>query len=234
MLNTNQQIILIHGAEGASDTLECMLKGSGYKVVRTDDREELLQRLQAEDTVLLLYDFHTKSGSEADALAFLGTLRKCCNKPILTMAAKDREMLRILALNAGADDALNKECSPMEALARIQAQIRCYKRLQALAKKSHSLRIKELEVDDAAKIVTVRGDKVDLTPTEYKILYLLLQHPGRVMSNSEIYEQIWNMAPIGANNIIAVHIRHIREKIEKNPQEPQYLQVVWGQGYRVG
>ncbi len=214
--------------------MESMLKGSGFGVHRMDDREQLKTEFQAEETVLLLYDFHTKSGSEADSLAFLAVLRGLCNKPILTVSAKSREMLRILALNAGADDAMNSECSPMETYARIRAQIRGYERLRKLAKKTARLRIKELEVDDGAKIVTVGGDRVDLTPTEYKILYLLLQNPGRVMSNAEIYQRIWNMAPIGANNIIAVHIRHIREKIEKDPQNPQYLQVVWGQGYRGG
>ena len=94
--------------------------------------------------------------------------------------------------------------------------------------------MKDLEVDDNAKVVRVRGNEVELTPTEYKILHLLMEKPGRVLSNKQIYERIWKMAPIGADNTVAVHIRHIREKIEENPQEPRYLQVVWGQGYRVG
>ncbi len=230
----NEGNILIYGAEGASEVLECMLLGSGYGVKRIDHRMELKEAFAQQDALLVLYDFHTKSGNETDSLAFLTELRQVSVKPIMAIASKEMEMLRILALNAGADDVLDKECSGMETLARIQAQIRCYKRLSALKKPSKCIAMNDLVVDDGAKQVTVRGEKVDLTPTEYKILRLLLEKPGRVLSNKQIYESIWQMSPIGADNTIAVHIRHIREKIEVNPQEPRYLQVVWGQGYKVG
>lgn len=148
---------------------------------------------------------------------------------------KRNEMLRILALNAGADDVLDqKEESPMVFMARIQAKIRSYRRLSGQAERSKSIKMRDLEMDDGAKLVLVKGNRVDLTPTEYKILHLLMEQPGRVLSNKQIYESIWKMEPIGADNTIAVHIRHIREKIEENPQNPHYLQVVWGQGYKVG
>ncbi len=186
--------------------LECLLTGSGYGVKRVDNRDKLMTMFGEEETVLALYDFNTKSGNEKD----------------------------IRELNAGADDVLDREGSNMEALARIQAQIRCYKRLVSARKPVECIKMDELEMDDSAKMVTVRGKRVDLTPTEYKILHLLLEKPGRVLSNKQIYESIWKMSPIGADNTIAVHIRHIREKIEVNPQEPRYLQVVWGQGYKVG
>lgn len=231
--NKNENI-LIFGAEGASEVLECMLKGSGYGVERLNEREELLNRVMQEESALLLFDFQTEAGSSTEALTFLTELRQSCNKPIIAIVDKEKDMLRILALNAGADDLLDSDCSAMESMARIQAQIRCYRRLMAGAEAPRLIRMDDLEVDDTAKLVSVKGHRVDLTPTEYKILHLLMEKPGRVLSNKQIYESIWKMAPIGADNTVAVHIRHIREKIEENPQEPRYLQVVWGQGYKVG
>lgn len=225
--------ILIYGAEGASEALECMLKGCGFGVERIDAKEELTECFPREETALLLFDFQTEAGNDAAALGLLSDLRKACSKPVIAIVDRGREMLRILALNAGADDLLDSECSAMESLARIQAQVRCYQRLTG---KEHTRTIKldGLEVDDSTKQVLVKGNRVKLTPTEYKILHLLMERPGRVLSNREIYESIWKMAPIGADNTVAVHIRHIREKIEENPQEPHYLHVVWGQGYKVG
>ena len=227
-------IVLVYGAEGASEVLECMLKGCGYGVRRLNERKELLESFIREEDSLLLYDFQTKAGNDKEAIAFLAELRQSCSKPIIAIVDKEKEMLRILALNAGADDVLDSDCSPMESLARIQAQTRCYRRLTAGQERQGRIKMDDLEVDDGAKLVLVKGHKVSLTPTEYKILRLLMEKPGKVFSNQQIYESIWKMAPIGADNTVAVHIRHIREKIEENPQEPRYLQVVWGQGYKVG
>jgi len=226
--------ILIYGAEGASEMLEGMLKGCGYSVERLNTREELTEQFPGEDTALLLFDFQTEAGNDAAALGLLSDLRRDCCKPIIAIVDRDREMLRILALNAGADDLLDSDCSAMESLARIQAKTRCYRRLTGEQEPPHPMKASDLEVDDAAKQVLVKGNRVKLTPTEYKILRLLMEKPGRVLSNREIYERIWKMEPIGADNTVAVHIRHIREKIEENPQKPRYLKVVWGQGYRVG
>lgn len=234
MLNTTVGKIFIYGAEGASVILECMLVGCGYSIVRLDDRAALLAGFAAEDSALLLYDFNTKGGNETDSLAFLAMLRQSSNKPIIAIVDKDKEMLRILALNGGADDVMDTDCSGMEGLARIQAQIRCYRRIAALKNADTKIRVDDLEIDDMTKSVTVGGRQVELTPTEYKILHLLVECPGRVLSNKQIYESIWKTVPLGADNTIAVHVRHIREKIEENPQEPRYLQVVWGQGYKVG
>ena len=226
--------ILIYGAEGVSEVLECMLRGCGYQVLRLNEKEALKECFAQEGTALLLYDFQTEAGNDADALELIGELRQSCNRPLMAIVDRGKEMLRILALNAGADDLLDSDCSSMESLARIQAQIRCYRRLTAEKNRPCSVRLKDLEMDDRAKLVLVKGNKVDLTPTEYKILRLLMEKPGRVLSNRQIYERIWKMAPIGSDNTVVVHIRHIREKIEENPQEPRYLQVVWGQGYKVG
>lgn len=230
----SEGIVLIYGAEGVSQALECMLRGCGYGIRRTNDREELLSRFGQEETALLLYDFRTEAGNGAEPLALLTRLRQSCSKPLIAIVDREKEMLRILALNAGADDLLDGDCSEMESLARIQAQLRCYRRLTEGQEKSRNIKMKDIEVDDDAKAVLVRGNRVELTPTEYKILYLLMEEPGRVLSNKQIYESIWKMAPIGADNTVAVHIRHIREKIEENPQEPRYLQMVWGKGYKVG
>lgn len=225
--------ILVYGAEGASETLECILKGCGYGVERLNGQEELRECFAGKDAALLLFDFQTRAGDDAAALSLLSDLRKECKKPIIAIVDRDREMLRILALNAGADDLLDSRCSGLESLARIQAQIRCYQRL-TVRESSRLMKMDDLEVDDNAKVVLVKGKRVSLTPTEYKILCLLMEEPGRVLSNKQIYESIWKMAPIGADNTVAVHIRHIREKIEENPQEPRYLHAVWGQGYKVG
>ncbi|MCM1058208.1 MAG: response regulator transcription factor [Firmicutes bacterium] len=225
--------ILIYGAEGASEMLECMLKGSGFSVKRIDTGEELTEQFTQEETAALLFDFQTEAGNHAAALGLLANLRRACNKPVIAIVDREREMLRILALNAGADDLLDNECSAMESLARIRAQIRCYQRLTG-KENSRIIKLDGLEVDDSAKQVLVKGKRVKLTPTEYKILRLLMEKPGRVLSNREIYRRIWKMEPIGADNTVAVHIRHIREKIEDDPQEPHYLHVVWGQGYKVG
>lgn len=229
-----EEIILIYGAEGASEMLECMLQGCGYGVERINDAKQLGERFSREEARLLLFDFQTEAGDQKEALTLLADLRQNCRKPIIAIADRDREMLRILALNAGADDLLDKNCSAMESLARIQAQIRCFYRLSATERPSARIRLDDLEVDDGAKLVTVCGRRVELTPTEYKILRLLMERPGKVLSGRQIYEIIWKMTPIGANNTVAVHVRHIREKIEENPQEPRYLQAVWGQGYKVG
>lgn len=229
----NGGMILIYGKEGASEALECMMKGCGFGVERLNGREELVRRFSREDAVLLLFDFQTEAGDDAAALGLLSDLRRDCRKPIIAIVDRERTMLRILALNAGADDLLDSECSSLESLARIQAQIRCYRRLTD-GEPCRLMKMDDLEVDDKAKLVRVKGKKVKLTPTEYKILHLLMEQPGRVLSNKQIYESIWKMAPIGAENTVAVHIRHIREKIEENPQEPRYLHVVWGQGYKVG
>lgn len=234
-MNRNQKgDIVIYGADGTADVLENLCRGCGYGVARIEREQDLRDALNREETKLLLFGFGAEETGEPASLSLLAELRQLCLKPIIAMVDREKEMLRILALNAGADDVLDGADSPMECLARIQAKVRRYGRFLEDGKKSPSIKMKELEVDDSAKLVLVKGNRVNLTPTEYKILRLLMEQPGRVLSNKEIYEAIWKMAPIGADNTIAVHVRHIREKIEENPQEPRYLQVVWGQGYKVG
>lgn len=223
--------ILTYG-EGRSEALECILRGNGFEILTAESGEEL-RRLFAEGGVSLLVLY--PDGTDIDGgFSLVASLRRACDRPILVKLPREEESLRVMALNAGADDVVGGACSVLESAARIQALLRCYKRLSACGRQNRLIKMGGLEVDDAAKQVRVEGNRVNLTPTEYKILCLLMEKPGRVLSNRQIYESIWKMAPIGADNTVAVHIRHIREKIEENPQNPRYLRVVWGQGYKVG
>lgn len=223
--------ILVYG-EARSEALECILRGNGFQIFAAEKEDELYKLPGKCDMSLLLLCF---SGENiAEKLSLLASLRQAGRWPILVRLSKEEEALRIMALNAGADDVVGRECSVLECMARIQALLRCCRRLSACGRRDKLIKMDGLEMDDAAKLVRVQGNRVNLTPTEYKILFLLMEKPGRVLSNRQIYESIWKMAPIGADNTVAVHIRHIREKIEENPQNPRYLRVVWGQGYKVG
>lgn len=230
--NNGKGTILLYGA--GQPALECILKGNGYAVRKIQEYERLRETFEAEDNSLLLFAFEAADGQIQEKLARLAGLRLENRRPILVSMERENEELRIMALNAGADDCIGPECSVLEGFARIQAQLRCYRRLMANRRQERIIHIDGLEMDDGAKQVRVEGNRVNLTPTEYKILFLLMEKPGRVLSNRQIYERIWKMEPIGADNVVAVHIRHIREKIEENPQNPRYLRVVWGQGYKVG
>lgn len=165
----------------------------------------------------------------------LREIREISNVPIIVLSANGSEQVKIAALNAGADDYVTYPCNPLELLARVKSQIRRFTQLSNTNKAVEGVyQVGELVIDDICKKVLVDGREVRLTPLEYKILRLLVQAKGRVFSIEQIYEAIWNMEAIGADNTIAVHVRHIREKIEPNPKEPRYLKVVWGSGYRVG
>lgn len=168
-------------------------------------------------------------------IEMIAGLRGRSSIPLIVVSAQSAETAKIMALEAGADDYVVADCNPLELLARIKSQLRRYTQLVNMcANIDRIYRVDGLVIDDTQRKVTVEGRSVRLTPIEYKILRLLVQQRGRVFSNSQIYEKIWHMQAIGADNTIAVHIRHIREKIEANPKEPRYLKVVWGNGYKVG
>lgn len=225
--------ILMYGSVNQNDILRAMLQGNGIGVIGVEEVKQLEQICEEEDPDLVMIDF-TGKGDNRERLTLIAGMRERYLKPLVVMADHDAELFRILALNAGADEVIDSSCSAMEVVARIQAQIRCFGRLVGEKKRQGSINVGGLEVDDLSKRVLVKGNRVDLTPTEYKILRLLMETPGRVLSNKQIYESIWKMEPIGADNTVAVHVRHIREKIEEDPQKPKFLQVVWGQGYKVG
>ena len=171
---------------------------------------------------------------ELDGIQVLTQMRRTKNIPVIFLTAKGEDTDKILGLNLGADDYVTKPFNPLELVARVKSQLRRYTQLGAMAeKKANVYRTGGLEIDDDRKEVTVDGDVVKLTPIEYRILLFLLQNQGRVFSINQIYESIWEEEAIAADNTVAVHIRHIREKIEINPKEPRYLKVVWGLGYKV-
>ena len=160
-------------------------------------------------------------------------VRKTSSIPIIIISAKTEDADKILGLNVGADDYVTKPFNPLELVARVKSQLRRYTTLSSTAQGETTYEAGGLVINDDLKKVTVDGEEVKLTPIEYNILLLLMKNKGKVFSISQIYEAIWNEEAIGADNTVAVHIRHIREKIEINPKEPRYLKVVWGVGYKI-
>ncbi|MBD5543995.1 MAG: response regulator transcription factor [Lachnospiraceae bacterium] len=208
------------------------LAGEGYEVWKAYEEEEAFCIIGRERIQLLITDMEEK---EQTSLAFISRVRDGFDLPIIILSNQGDERHKVLGLSGGADDYLVKPCSILELVARIKAQLRRYIQLTCADKKEAvTFRVGELYIDDDRKKVTVEGNEVRLTPIEYKILKLLVEKHGKVLSINQIYESIWHMRAVGADNTVAVHIRHIREKIERNPKNPQYLQVVWGAGYRVG
>jgi len=210
--------------------LKIYLSAEGYTLFEAYTGQEALEIVKANDIHLILMDVMMP---EMDGLTATAKLREICNIPIILLTAKSEDTDKVLGLNVGADDYVTKPFNVVELLARIRSQLRRYTTLGGIAAKSGRIVIGSIALDDEAKIVTVDGESVTLTPTEYNILSLLMHHPGRVYSSSQIYEAIWNESAIGSESAVAVHIRHLREKIEINPSEPRYLKVVWGLGYKM-
>lgn len=214
------------------DAIEIYLKNEGYKVYKAYDGEEAIRILKAEDIQLLIMDVMMP---KLDGIHATLKIREYSSIPIIMLSAKTEDTDKILGLNVGTDDYVSKPFNPLELIARVKSNLRRYTKLGNMSapEESNVYRIGGLCMDDDTKEVTVDGEPVRLTPIEYSILLLLVKNPGRVYSIDQIYENIWNEAAIGADNTVAVHIRHIREKIEINPKEPKYLKVVWGVGYKV-
>ena len=210
--------------------LKIYLSGSEYHVFEAYDGQSALNLLEKEDIQLVLLDIMMPG---MDGIETLTRLRKTSNVPVILLTAKSEDTDKILGLDVGADDYITKPFNPVEVIARIKSQLRRYLQLGGGTVKATTMRIGGVEMDDQAKTVTVDGAPVALTPREYDILRLLMMHPDTVYSPSEIYRVVWEELPLNADNAVAVHIRHIREKIEINPSEPRYLQVVWGKGYKM-
>ncbi len=214
------------------DAIEIYLKNEGYKVYKAYDGEEAIRILKEEDIQLLIMDVMMP---KLDGIHATLKIREYSSIPIIMLSATTEDTDKILGLKVGADDYVSKPFNPLELIARVKSNLRRYTKLGNMSapEESNVYRIGGLCMDDDTKEVTVDGEPVRLTPIEYSILLLLVKNPGRVYSIDQIYENIWNEAAIGADNTVAVHIRHIREKIEINPKEPKYLKVVWGVGYKV-
>jgi len=214
--------------------LEIYLKAEGYSAYTAFDGREALDILAREEIDLLLLDVMMP---RMDGLAAMTELRKTSNVPVILLTAKSEESDVVRGLNLGADDYITKPFRPVELLARVRSQLRRYTRLGGVgaekADEESRLSVGGISIDDKQKIVTVDGEAVSLTPTEYDILHFLMQHPGEVFSPKELYRRVWGDDPFGAENTVAVHIRHLREKLEINPSEPRWLKVVWGQGYKI-
>ena len=211
------------------ESIAIFLQADGYLVRKAYNGLEALDIVMTENVHLIILDIMMP---ELDGIKTLLKVRESKNLPIILLSAKSEDADKILGLTAGADDYSTKPFNPSELVARVKSQLRRYTQLGAMQIKETQIVIRGLVLDTESKSVTVDGEAVRLTPLEYKILELLCRHPGRVFSTEEIYRQVWN-DDIVSDNAIAVHVRHIREKIEINPKEPRYLKVVWGVGYKI-
>ncbi len=207
------------------------LETSGYNVIKAYNGIEAVEAVKNQEIHLIVIDIMMP---EMDGIRATRMIRETSSIPVIFLSAKSEDADKILGLDIGADDYVTKPFNPLELVARVKSQIRRYTQLGTIAASSDDniLKCGGIEVNDSAKLVTVDGDEIKLTPIEYDILYFLMRNQGRVFTTGQIYEAVWNEDALGADNIIAVHIRHIREKIEINPKEPRYLKVVWGQGYK--
>lgn len=214
------------------EAIEIYLSQEGYKVLKAYDGEEALKVLDREKVDILIIDVMMP---KLDGIRATLKIREKKNMPIIILTAKSEDADKILGLNVGADDYMTKPFNPLELTARVKSQLRRYTQLGSTIDKSNQAvyAVGGLSIDDEQKEVTVDGEPVRLTPIEYNILLLLVKNQGKVFSIDQIYESIWNEDAIGVDNTVAVHIRHIREKIEINPKEPRYLKVVWGVGYKI-
>ncbi len=231
MTKTKNTILVCDDDKEIVDAIEIYLSQEGYRILKAYDGLQAVEMLQKEDVQLLLIDIMMP---KLDGLRATLKIREKSSIPIIILSAKSEDSDKILGLNIGADDYVTKPFNPLELVARVKSQLRRYTKLGTAAGESQKVyQTGGLMINDDLKEVTVDGEPVKLTPIEYNILLLLVKNQGKVFSINQIYESIWNEDAIGADNTVAVHIRHIREKIEINAKEPRYLKVVWGIGYKV-
>ncbi len=212
------------------ESIAIFLKAENYDVIKAYNGREALEKVRENSVQLIILDIMMP---EMDGIRTLLKLREEKNLPVILLSAKSEDSDKIFGLTAGADDYVTKPFNPSELVARVKSQLRRYTVLGSAEKTNGKTVIEGLVIDNEAKSVSVDGDIVRLTPIEFKILELLAKNRGRVFSADEIYRRVWNEDTFINDSTIAVHIRHIREKIEINPKEPHYLKVVWGVGYRI-
>lgn len=230
-----KKILIYNNTTGIADRIEPLLMGEKMEVLVAESAADLERKLQKKEIHLLLVDLELEDKGWDKGIEMIATLRAKSRIPLIVVSGQSAETAKVMALEAGADDYVMADCNPLELLARIKSQLRRYTQLVNVRESIDRIyQVDGFVVDDIQRTVTVDGKNVRLTPIEYKILRFLVQQQGKVFSNSQIYENIWNMEAFGADNTIAVHVRHIREKIESNPRQPRYLKVVWGNGYKVG
>ena len=228
-------VLIVDDDKEIVNAIAIYLKNEGYKIYKACDGNQTVEKLKEQEIHLIILDIMMP---EKDGIETLEEIRKEKTMPVIMLSAKSEDYDKIEGLNAGADDYITKPFNPLELIARVNSNIRRYTKLGAMSekkseKKENVYQTGELILDDETKKVTSEGKEIKLTATEFKILKFLMKNKGKVYSIPEIYENVWKEESYGAENIIAVHIRHIREKIEINPKEPKYLKVIWGIGYKI-
>ena len=213
------------------NALKIYLAPEGYQLFTASTGLEAVELVRREDIHLVLLDIMMPG---MDGITATAKIREFSNVPIIFLTAKSETEDMVLGLNVGADDYITKPFVPVEVLARVRSQLRRYSQLGSRPQESsHLLTVGPITLDDATKVVTVDGEPITLTPIEYSILQLLMTNPGKVFSTKALYEAVWQEAALGSEGAVAVHIRHLREKIEIDPSAPRYLKVIWGQGYKL-
>ena len=223
-------ILICDDEQDIVNALEIYLSNPAYTIYKAYNGKQAVETVNEQEIHLVLLDIMMP---EMDGIAAMAEIRKCSNVPIVILSAKSEDGDKILGLNIGADDYITKPFNPLEVTARVQSQLRRYLSLGGGTVQSGVYQIGGLEVNDLEKTVLVDGAVVSLTPKEYEILKMLIQSPGKVFTPKEIYQEVWKETLIGSENTVAVHIRHLREKIEIDPGNPRYVKVVFGQGYKM-
>ena len=223
-------ILICDDEQDIVSALKIYLEAEGYRTFAAANGKEALELLDREDIHLVLLDIMMPV---LDGVSALSKLREFSNVPVILLTAKSEDTDKVLGLNIGADDYITKPFNPVELLARVRSQLRRYLQLGGGAVRESVLSIGPISLDDGSKAVTLDGEPVNLTPREYDILKLLMQNPGRVFHPRDLYRKVWNEEPYGAESTVAVHIRHLREKLEIDPASPRYIRAVWGQGYKI-
>ena len=225
-----RNILVVEDARNISDLIRMYLEKEGFEVRSAYDGGKAIEEYDKQAPDMVLLDIMLPV---VDGWGVCAHIREKGKTPIIMLTARGEEKDKLLGIEYGADDYITKPFNPIEVLARVRSQLRRYTSLGGMAKKASHLTHGGIEMDDESKIVTVDGEVVSLTPSEYNILKLLMENPGRVFSSTQIYERIWNEDACGSGSVVAVHIRHLREKIEIDPSNPRYLKVVWGLGYKI-
>ena len=223
-------ILICDDEKDIVSALKIYLANDDYHLFEAYNGRQALEVIEKEELHLILLDIMMP---ELDGIQVLTQMRWTKNIPVIFLTAKGEDTDKILGLNLGADDYVTKPFNPVELLARVKSQLRRYMELGAGTMKKDSLQVGDIQLDDRAKKVALAGEPVSLTPKEYGILKFLMEHPGQVFSPKQIYSQVWDEYAYGTEGTVAVHIRHLREKLEINPDEPRHLKVVWGQGYKI-
>ncbi len=222
------RILICDDEKDIVNALKIYLNDPDYELLEAYDGEEAVEAVREKDVQLVLLDIMMP---KMDGITAMTKIRQISNVPVILLTAKSEDMDKILGLGAGADDYITKPFNPLEVAARVRSQLRRYTRLGARPADGEVFTLGGVELNDRKKTVTLDGEPVSLTPKEFDILKLLISNPGKVFSPKEIYTLVWKERPLSADNTVAVHIRHLREKIEFDPADPRYIKVVFGQGY---